>query len=91
MKRLVAFAHRYNQNIVAGNSNTVSVGGYIAGGGHGIYSGRYGLAADNVLELEMVTPTGEVVTANECQNPDIFWAVRGGGGGTFGGKYQMTV
>jgi FAD/FMN-containing dehydrogenase len=77
MERLVSFAHRFGTDVLAGSSNTVSVGGYISGGGHSKYSGLYGLAADAVLQVEMVTPSGEVVIANECQNTDLFWAVRG--------------
>ncbi|KAF2396170.1 FAD-binding domain-containing protein [Trichodelitschia bisporula] len=69
--------------VVAGASTTVGVGGYIAGGGHGPLSAKFGLAADNVLEIEAVTASGEIITANECQNQDLFWALRGGGGSTF--------
>jgi FAD/FMN-containing dehydrogenase len=44
----------------------------------------YGLAVDNALEFELVLPSGAIVTANARRNPDLFWALRGGGGGTFG-------
>lgn len=66
-----------NQTIVGGTSKSVSVGGYITGGGHSVLAQRYGMGADQVLELEVVTPIGEIVTANECQNEDLFWAMRG--------------
>lgn len=66
-----------NRTVVGGTGRTVSVGGYLTGGGHSLLSSRYGLAADQVLELEVVTPRGEIVTANECQNEDLFWALRG--------------
>lgn len=66
-----------NRTVVGGTGRTVSVGGYLTGGGHSILSSRYGLATDQVLELEVVTPQGELVTANECQNQDLFWAMRG--------------
>jgi FAD/FMN-containing dehydrogenase len=79
MKKLAEFAHRFGRDIVVGNSNTVSVGGFVSGGGHGVLSAKYGLAADSVLQAEVVTPAGNVVTANECQNTDLFWAVRGVG------------
>jgi FAD/FMN-containing dehydrogenase len=62
----------------------VCYGGYVSGGGHSILGARYGLAADLVLELTVVTPDGKIVVANACQNSDLFWALRGGGGGTFG-------
>jgi len=77
MERLVPFGRRFGVDIIAGSSNTVSVGGYISGGGHSRVSGLYGLAADAVLEMEYVTPSGEIVVANECQNTDLFWAARG--------------
>jgi FAD/FMN-containing dehydrogenase len=66
-----------NQTVVGGGGKTVSVGGYVTGGGHSLLSARFGLAADQVLEMEVVTPKGDVVTANECQNKDLFWAMRG--------------
>ena len=53
------------------------MGGYLTGGGHSPLSHIYGLGAEQVYEVEMVTPTGEIVIANECQNSDLFWAVRG--------------
>jgi FAD/FMN-containing dehydrogenase len=68
---------KINQTIVGGNSKSVSVGGYITGGGHSILAPRYGMGADQVLELEVVTPKGDIVIANECQNEDLFWAMRG--------------
>ncbi|KAK3943095.1 6-hydroxy-D-nicotine oxidase [Diplogelasinospora grovesii] len=80
-----------NQTVVGGGGRTVSVGGYLTGGGHSLLSARYGLAADQVLEMEVVTPTGEIVTANECQNQDLFWAMRGGGGSTFGILTSVTM
>ncbi|GAW19589.1 hypothetical protein ANO14919_090770 [Xylariales sp. No.14919] len=80
-----------NQTIVGGTSRSVSVGGYLSGGGHSILGPRYGLGADSVLEVEVVTPTGDIVTANECQNEDLFWAMRGGGGSTFGVMTSVTI
>ncbi|KAI1328685.1 FAD-binding domain-containing protein [Xylariaceae sp. FL0255] len=80
-----------NQTVVGGGSKSVSVGGYITGGGHSILSPHYGLAADQVLEIELVTPQGEILTANECQNEDLFWAMRGGGGSTFGVMTSITL
>ena len=54
-------------------------------------TGAYGMGADNIIEAEVVTPTGDVLTASACQNEDIFWATRGGGGGTFGVILSVTV
>jgi FAD/FMN-containing dehydrogenase len=63
--------------MVGGNFRSVSVGGYLSNGGHGLLSAKYGLGADMVLEIELVTADGEIITANECQNQDYFWAMRG--------------
>ncbi|KDQ14537.1 hypothetical protein BOTBODRAFT_174716 [Botryobasidium botryosum FD-172 SS1] len=67
---------------VTGTSNTVgAAGGWLLGGGHSSLSPLYGLGVDNVLEFKVVTSDGQVRIANECQNPDLFWALRGGGSG----------
>ncbi|KAL8369951.1 hypothetical protein RB595_000349 [Gaeumannomyces hyphopodioides] len=59
-------------------------GGYLQGGGHTPMSGLHGMAADHVMALEVVTADGRFVTASPASNPDLFWALRGGGGGTYG-------
>jgi FAD/FMN-containing dehydrogenase len=66
-------------------------GGYIAGGGHTTLAGLYGMAADNVLSIEVVTANGTFVTASSTSNPDLFWALRGGGGSTFGVVTSVTI
>ncbi|PYH34724.1 FAD-dependent oxidoreductase [Aspergillus neoniger CBS 115656] len=72
--------------VVAGECSTVGVaGGYLQGGGVStVLSPLYGLAVDHVLELEVVTAQGDIVIADENQHEDLFWALRGGGGGTYG-------
>ncbi|KAH6855037.1 hypothetical protein B0I37DRAFT_45861 [Chaetomium sp. MPI-CAGE-AT-0009] len=80
-----------NQTAIGGGGKTVSVGGYVTGAGHGLLAPSHGLAADQVLEMEVVTPDGKIVTANECQNQDLFWAMRGGGGSTFGVMTSVTM
>ncbi|PVH96951.1 hypothetical protein DM02DRAFT_598423 [Periconia macrospinosa] len=78
--------------VVAGEGQTVGVmGGYIQGGGHSPLSSIYGMAADHVLGFEVVTATGEFVTANSTSNTDLFWALRGGGGATYGVVTSVTV
>lgn len=69
----------------------VCYGGYVTGGGHSILGARHGLAADLILELTVVTPDGRIVIANACQNRDLFWALRGGGGATFGVIISFTM
>ncbi|KAJ5250772.1 hypothetical protein N7489_001182 [Penicillium chrysogenum] len=80
-----------NLTAVAGTSMDVGVAGWATGGGHGVLTGAYGMGADNVMEATVVTPNGDLVTADECQNKDLFWAIRGGGGGTFGVILSLTV
>jgi hypothetical protein len=75
---------KYNAVTVGGTFDTVGIVGWAAGGGHGWLTSTYGIGTDNIFEVEIVTPTGEILVANSCQNEDIFWATRGGGGGTFG-------
>jgi hypothetical protein len=65
-------------------AQSVGVIGWFQGGGHGPLSSTYGMGADNLLQATLVTPTGELLTVNECQYPDLFYALRGGGGGTWG-------
>ncbi|KAI0397651.1 FAD-binding domain-containing protein [Xylariaceae sp. FL0594] len=80
-----------NRTVVGGTSRTVGIGGYLTGGGHSVLSPHYGMGADNVLEMEVVTPKGEILTVNECQNQYLFWAMRGGGGSTFGIMTSATL
>ncbi|KAK1589797.1 FAD binding domain-containing protein [Colletotrichum navitas] len=85
-------ASEYNKVVVGGEGETVGVmGGYIQGGGHSPLSSIYGTGADQALSFEVVTVDGELVTANHTQNSDLFWALRGGGGSTFGVAISVTV
>ena len=78
--------------IVGGECPTVGlVGGYTQGGGHSALSSRHGLGADQALEWEVVTGTGEYLVANRQQNTDLFWALGGGGGGTYGVVLSLTA
>ncbi|KAJ7664310.1 hypothetical protein B0H17DRAFT_952096 [Mycena rosella] len=89
---IVAFAEANNITLVTGAETTVGAsGGWVMGGGHGALSNTLGLGVDRVLEFKIVTPTGRFLTANECQNSDLFWALRGGGGGTFGVVLESTT
>jgi len=65
--------------IIGGEDPDVGLGGYLTGGGHSPISGHYGLAADNILEFEVVTPAGKVEILNQCTNTDLFFAFRGVG------------
>jgi len=79
---------RYVQG--GGCTSVGAAGGFTQGGGFGSFSKRFGTAAGNMLEVEVVTADGEILVANEAQHEDLFWALRGGGGGTFGVVTKMT-
>ncbi|CAI0644853.1 unnamed protein product [Colletotrichum noveboracense] len=72
------------RTLVSGQVKTVGLGGFIGGGGHGPLSSHYGLAADQVLQATVVTSSGNILVANEAQNQDLLWAIRGGGLGVYG-------
>ncbi|KAH7909424.1 hypothetical protein BJ138DRAFT_1155354 [Hygrophoropsis aurantiaca] len=67
-----------------------AAGGWVLGGGHSSLSPTYGLGVDNVVEMTVVLSTGQLLTVNSYQHPDLFWALRGGGGGTFGILTSVT-
>lgn len=86
------FAEANNITVVGGSSRTVGpAGGWISGGGHGALSNTLGLGVDNVMQIRTVLPNGTYVTANRCQNQELFFALRGGGGSTFGVNMEMTT
>ena len=62
---------RANQTVAGRTSMTVSAGGYLTGGGHWSLH-----PLNQVLDKEVITPLGDIVVANECQNHDLFWAMR---------------
>ncbi|KAF4336915.1 isoamyl alcohol oxidase [Fusarium beomiforme] len=85
-------AGKYKVTAVGGEGMSVGyAGGFLAGGGHSPMSPLYGMGADQVLSIDVVTADGRFVTANEEKNTDLFWALRGGGGSTFGVVTSYTV
>jgi FAD/FMN-containing dehydrogenase len=81
-------AGRYVQG---GGCTTVGVAGLVLGGGFGSFSKGFGTAAANLLEAEVVTADGAVRIANPVRNRELFWALKGGGGGTFGVVTRLTL
>ncbi|KAL4816686.1 hypothetical protein BDW67DRAFT_190708 [Aspergillus spinulosporus] len=77
---------------IMGLCNTVgTAGGFLQGGGIGLLGPLYGMGSDNAVEFNVVTAEGDLVVANAFQNADLFWALRGGGGGTFGIAVNTTI
>jgi FAD/FMN-containing dehydrogenase len=77
--------------VQGGGCATVGVAGLIQSGGFGSLSKTYGLAAASLLEAEVVTATGSVLIANACTYQDLFWALKGGGGGSLGVVTRLTL
>lgn len=77
--------------VQGGGCMTVGVGGLIQSGGFGSFSKRYGLASGSLLEAEVVTADGELRIANACTNPELFWGLKGGGGGSLGVVTRVTL
>ena len=73
-----------NLAIPAGTCFPVGVAGHSLGGGFGLLGRSFGLACDSVLSMEVVDASGKILNVSEQENPDLFWALRGGGNGSFG-------
>jgi hypothetical protein len=78
-----ALAQR-GRTVPAGTCPTVGIGGLAQGGGIGMSARKFGLTSDNLLEATVVLADGRAVVANAHTHPDLYWALRGGGGGNFG-------
>ncbi|KAL2817466.1 isoamyl alcohol oxidase [Aspergillus cavernicola] len=84
--------HKYSLVMVGGECATVGpAGGYTQGGGHSALSSRFGLAADQTLEWEVVDGRGRRLRASPTENTDLYWALSGGGGGGGGGGTYGVV
>jgi FAD/FMN-containing dehydrogenase len=86
-----AVTTRGGRYIQGGGCLTVGVAGLIQSGGFGSYSKAYGMAAASLLEAEIVTADGVVRTANACTEPELFWGIKGGGGGSLGVVTRLTL
>ncbi|KAI9768106.1 MAG: hypothetical protein M1840_005140 [Geoglossum simile] len=91
LDQLYKYAHKRNVTFIGGNNPGIGPsGGTVMGGGHGLLTNAYGLGIDRVVQFKVVTPDGRLLITNACTNPDLFWALRGGGGGTFGVVLEST-
>ncbi|GGA51783.1 FAD-binding oxidoreductase [Dyella nitratireducens] len=86
-----AVTTRAGRYVQGGGCCTVGVAGLIQSGGFGSFSKRFGMASAGLIEAEIVTAEGEVRIANACTNPDLFWGIKGGGGGSLGVVTRVTL
>jgi FAD/FMN-containing dehydrogenase len=77
--------------VQGGGCTDVGVAGLVQSGGFGSFSKGFGSAASGLLEAEIVTADGQVRIVNACSDPELFWAIKGGGGGTFGVVTRLTL
>jgi FAD/FMN-containing dehydrogenase len=86
-----AVTTRGGRYVQGGMCTTVGVAGLVQSGGFNSFSKRYGTAAAGLLEVEIVTADGEARIANAYTHPDLFWAIKGGGGGSLGIITRLTL
>jgi FAD/FMN-containing dehydrogenase len=86
-----AVTTRGGRYVQGGGCTTVGVAGLVQGGGFGSFSKNYGTGAANLLEAEVVTADGAVRVANRFQHSELFWALQGGGGSSFGVVTRLTL
>src|SRR6201988_1321751 len=86
-----AVTTRAGRYVQGGGCTTAGVCGLVPGAGFGRFSKGFGTAAAGLLEAEVVTADGQVRVVNACRDPDLLWALKGGGGGTFGVVTRLTL
>ncbi|HTE26058.1 FAD-binding oxidoreductase [Flavitalea sp.] len=80
LKEVDEALHVFGRAVPSGIFGTTGIAGLTLGGGLGHLTRHYGLSIDNLIEVEIVLASGELTTASATKNPDLFWAIRGGGG-----------
>ncbi|KAH7887251.1 hypothetical protein F5I97DRAFT_806781 [Phlebopus sp. FC_14] len=91
LHNIYAYAEQNNITAVLGACSTVGAIGFLQGGGHGILTPAHGLAVEHALEFEIVTADGDIRMVNAIQDSELFWAIRGGGAGSWGIITSATV
>src|SRR5580658_3754680 len=86
-----AVSVEHGRYVQGGGCTTVGVAGLVQGGGFGSFSKGFGSAGSHLLEAEIVTADGQVRVVNHVKEPELFWALKGGGGGTFGAVTRLTL
>lgn len=84
-------ANEVGRAVVGSEDITISLGGLLQGGGHGLLSSSVGMGSDQVYQATVITSDGRRLVANDEENQDLFWAIRGGGGGQFGVVTEYVV
>ena len=91
MDLYTAVTTRAGRYVQGGGCTTVGVAGLVQSGGFGSFSKRFGPSAAGMLEAEVVTADGRIRVVNACNDADLFWALKGGGGGTFAVVTRATL
>ena len=86
-----AVTTRAGRYVQGGGCMTVGVAGLIQSGGFGSFSKQFGTASGSLLEADVVTADGQARVVNGCRDPELFWALKGGGGGSFGVVTRLTL
>ncbi|KAJ4003935.1 hypothetical protein NW752_010973 [Fusarium irregulare] len=87
----IRHALSFNRAIASGRDETVGLGGHIQGGGHGPLSSTFGLTADNIYQVRVITSDGKILVADATQNQDFLWNFRSGGAGQYGIVTQYVI
>lgn len=83
--------NQYNTSFAGGICPTVGLTGLVGAGGFNMQMRALGISSDHVLSAKVVTADGKTLAASATSNPDLFWAIRGGGGGTYGIVVELTL
>ncbi|KAF2759924.1 FAD binding domain protein [Pseudovirgaria hyperparasitica] len=89
-----AFRVTHDEGLVTVGGTCPSVGlagGYVQGTGHGLLASKFGLGADQALEWEVVTASGDFIVASPAENADLYWALSGGGAASYGAVWSLTL
>ncbi|MFG2044486.1 FAD-dependent oxidoreductase [Dactylosporangium sp. NPDC048998] len=81
----------YNKQVISGTCGTVCLGGFLSGGGIGYHTRKFGIGSDRVVSARLVLADGRLVHCSPDEEPDLYWAIRGGGGNNFGVVVDFEV
>lgn len=84
-------ANEANRSVVGAEDVTIGLGGQLTNAGHGVLSSYHGLSSDHIYRATVITTEGRRLVVNDEQNQDMFWAIRGAGGGQFGVVTEFVI